>query len=117
MDTIKDGLDELEEELEHLKDTQPDDDYGDEEETIDELLEANIELKEKVFLIAGVVTKAISKAKDLKRNVQSHREFKPSDPELSKKMTYLNKLQKQTTVETRTIQTLEHRLAAMNARE
>lgn len=59
----------------------------------EELMKANKVLREKVGQITDLVVSAITKASNLKKQINTHRN-KPNDPELNKKLAIIAKYQK-----------------------
>jgi hypothetical protein len=93
VNTVNDGLDEIDDILVELENNEPDE--GSEEENefdLEEMMKANRNLRDKIGEISTMVISAISKAAVLKKQIITHRD-KPNDPALGKKNSEINKYQ------------------------
>lgn len=96
VNTVNDGLDEIDLLLDELANDIPEDLYENDDFNIEEMMNANRHLREKIGEISTMVISAISKAAILKRQIITHRD-KPSDPEIGKKNKQITKYQVQIT--------------------
>jgi hypothetical protein len=93
VNTVNDGLDEIDALLVELENNDPDE--GSEENNefdLEEMMKANRNLRDKIGEISTMVISAISKAAVLKRQIITHRD-KPNDPAIGKKNKEINKYQ------------------------
>lgn len=91
--TVKDGLQEIDVEIDFIDRNIPDEEFESDDREVEELIKANKILREKVGQIADLVVSAITKASNLKKQIVTHRD-KPTDPALNTKLTEINKYQK-----------------------
>lgn len=96
VNTVNDGLDEIDLLLDELGNDIPEDLYENDDFNLEEMMNVNRHLREKIGEISTMVISAISKAAVLKRQIITHRD-KPSDPEIGKKNKQITKYQVQIT--------------------
>lgn len=92
IDTVNDGLAEIDVLLNQLEADVPDDVYESEEMDIDSMMKANHLLRDRVNDIAHMVINAIKKAVELKKKIITHRD-EPTDPEIKSKMNTIKSYQ------------------------
>ena len=91
--TVKDGLDQIDLEIQDIDQNLPEEEYEHDEDETAELIRSNKILRDKVSQIADLVVSAINKAAILRKQISTHRD-KPDDPVLNSKLKEINRYQK-----------------------
>jgi DNA repair exonuclease SbcCD ATPase subunit len=105
-------MDEIDILMDQLQGTMPDDVYEIAEFDIDEMVRVNLNLRDKIKDISMIVKEAITKARELKKSIHTHRD-PPKDAEVKDKRSQINQYQNAVNLCKSYIATLNNKIDSM----